>query len=178
MSDQRDERLQELVEGARSLHRARGHWNDRWLLVGGSVGVALGFVAILIGWYGVAQTPLPFEQTPYVVSGGILGLALVVIGGLLYFSYWLTCLVREGRTEARRTAAHQDRMELLLADLVRSLEKPGKRKSTQLVVTPKGTVLHRPDCPATHGLAVTAAGPGLSLPPCELCRPDIEGAAS
>jgi hypothetical protein len=176
--EQRDERLQELLQGARSLHRPHGRLNDRWLLVAGSIGVAAGFVAILLGWYGVSQTPLEFEQTPYLVSGGILGLALVIIGGLLYFSFWLTTLVREGRVQARRTAAHQDRMEVLLAELVRAQDKPGRKRSTSLVVTPNGTVLHRPDCPSTRGQAITAAGPGLALPPCQLCRPEIEGAAS
>jgi len=156
------DRHDELISDARELHSTRRRWDDRWLLVLGGVALALGLVAILLGWYGSAQSTLEFEQTPYVISGGLLGVGLIVLGGFTYFSYWLTCLVRENRQTAQRTAAHQDRLEALIGQLVAD-------RGTQLVATEHGSVVHRPGCPATLGHPVhpaTAEDGEL----CALCR--------
>jgi hypothetical protein len=153
--------MEELVSGARELHTQPRRWNDRWLLIGGGVALALGLIAIVLGWYGSAQSTLEFEQTPYLISGGILGLALVITGGLVYFSYWLTVLVRENRVTAARTAAHQDRLESLLAGFVTAQE-------TALVMTEHGSVAHRVGCPATVGHETRPAPDGADR--CELCR--------
>ena len=37
------------------------------------------------------------EQLAYLVSGGVLGLALATIGALTFFSHWLTVLIRTNR---------------------------------------------------------------------------------
>ena len=156
------DRHDELITDARALRPRSRRWDDRWLLVLGGAALALGLVAIVLGWYGSAQSTLDFEQTPYVISGGLLGVGLIVLGGFTYFSYWLTCLVRDNREAARRTAAHQDRLEGLLAQLVAD-------RSAQLVATEHGSVVHRVGCPATLGQAVhpvTADDGEL----CELCR--------
>ena len=156
------DRHDELISDARELHSTRRRWDDRWLLVLGGVALALGLVAILLGWYGSAQSTLEFEQTPYVISGGLMGVGLIVLGGFTYFSYWLTCLVRENRQTAQRTAAHQDRLEALIGQLVAD-------RGTQLVATEHGSVVHRPGCPATLGHPVhpaTAEDGEL----CALCR--------
>lgn len=60
----------------------RGLW-DRgggWLLIG------LGGLALLLGWFGVADTALTSEQIPYVVSGGLFGIALIGVGATLLIS--------------------------------------------------------------------------------------------
>ena len=46
--------------------------------------VTAGFVAIGAGWAGVQSTPVVAVQVSYMTSGGLIGLALVVLGtGLL-----------------------------------------------------------------------------------------------
>jgi hypothetical protein len=60
----------------------RGLW-DR---VGGWVLIALGGLALLLGWLGVSDTALTSEQLPYVVSGGLFGLALIGTGATLLIS--------------------------------------------------------------------------------------------
>jgi hypothetical protein len=80
--------------------RAGGADKARVLLVMGGVLIPLGIVLILLGWSGVSHTTDTFEQTPYVVSGGLLGLALVVAGGFCYFGYWQTHVVRAVRRDA------------------------------------------------------------------------------
>ena len=58
----------------------------QWDRVVGGVGVAAGVLAILLGYLGVKDTPYPAEQIPYVISGGVLGLALIGIGLTLWLS--------------------------------------------------------------------------------------------
>lgn len=85
------------------LQRLRGRrvGSGRILLIVGAVLVPLGVALVLLGWQGASGTPLVFEQIPYLISGGLLGLGLMVLGGLVYFGYWLSLLVRESRLERR-----------------------------------------------------------------------------
>jgi hypothetical protein len=52
-----------------------------------ALGLALaGLVALLLGWLGVSATSYVTEQLPYLVSGGLLGLFLVLAAGSLWVS--------------------------------------------------------------------------------------------
>src|SRR5689334_533477 len=86
---------------ARLRTRAAGGNLDRWMLIIGGTLMPLGVLLILLGWLGASHTPFPFEQTPYLISGGILGLALVIGGGFVYFAYWQTIRVRESRQQTQ-----------------------------------------------------------------------------
>lgn len=51
--------------------------------LGGQLGVGLcvaGFLLVFLGWNGAASNDLVVEQFPYLLSGGVSGLCLVVIG--------------------------------------------------------------------------------------------------
>src|SRR4051812_39454030 len=99
--DAAEKRLQRLAESVRGLGRTRrGITLDRWLLIGGGVLLPLGIVLVLLGWYGAAHTGRLFEQIPYLISGGLLGLALVVAGGVCCFGCWVTRPVCGGRPPA------------------------------------------------------------------------------
>jgi hypothetical protein len=175
-----DDRIQLLAEQAGQLggRRVDAATGARRLGLAGGVGIGLGLALIMLGWYGSAQTTLPFEQMPYLISGGLLGLALVVAGGLLYTCAWLTRLVRDNQVQHARTAAHQQRVEEALALLATRLGGPHPA-DTALVVTAAGTMLHRPSCPATSGLTVHPAGADeLGLALCGLCRPERPATAA
>jgi hypothetical protein len=60
----------------------RAQW-DRALAVGL---VALGALALLLGWLGVDDALYPGQQIPYVLSGGIGGLFAVGLGAVLWLS--------------------------------------------------------------------------------------------
>jgi hypothetical protein len=101
----------------------------RALLVLGAVLQPLGGALILLGWSGAAGSTDVWEQIPYLISGGLLGLALVVAGGFCYFSYWQTehvhaarrqAVIDEGMLEALR------RIEGLLAAEGRVDTRPGR----------------------------------------------------
>src|SRR3954451_20613960 len=55
----------------------------------GALIMPLGLVLVFMGWWGAAHTPYNFEQVPYLISGGLLGLGLCLIGGFLFFRAWI-----------------------------------------------------------------------------------------
>jgi hypothetical protein len=124
----------------------------------GSVLAPLGLLLIVLGWVGAARTPLVQEQIAYLISGGLLGLALVVLGGFCYFAHWQTALIREVRTStAEITAA------------LRAGAAPTPYVGA-LVTTDSGTLAHRPDCPVVKGRAdLRPAADGTA--PCSICEP-------
>ncbi|HVA44516.1 MAG TPA: hypothetical protein VNF50_13625 [Acidimicrobiales bacterium] len=155
---------------------------DRGLLIVGGVLLPLGLLLIVLAWLGASHTVLLFEQIPYMISGGLLGLALVVVGGFVYFAYWQTLLVREGREQARRLESVLERIESHLSTAAgESVSarangpagiKPG---SATWLATPTGTMLHRPNCQVVKGRAdLRRVAPGAKgYEPCRICRPDL-----
>lgn len=142
--------------------------------------IALGLLAILLGFAGAssatAVTPGGREQVliqaqfPYLISGGVFGLALVVLGSSLL-------VVQSARANSARTAAGLDR----LADLI-AAGGTGARGSAAAPDDVQGLVVagsasyHQPNCrlvegraDATYLLPVEAVSRGLLA--CRVCNP-------
>jgi hypothetical protein len=150
------------------------------LFTGGALLMPLGIFAIFLGWYGVAHTKYQYDQLPYVVSGGLLGLALVFLGGFLYFGAWLAKIGTEQRDSARQLA---DAM-LVLADLVGKQAGPAGAPQAapaavvngdSLVLAGSGSTVHRRDCPLiAHREDLRPVQDDESgLGTCRVCRPDF-----
>lgn len=60
----------------------RGQW-DR---VGAWVLIAVGALALVLGWLGVRSEALTQKQIPYIISGGIGGILLAGVGAMLWLS--------------------------------------------------------------------------------------------
>jgi hypothetical protein len=173
-------RLQRLADGVRSLRTGGGTLllRERTLMVLAGVLAPLGLVLVLVGWNGAAHTPNLYEQIPYAISGGLLGLGLVFLGSMFYFAHWLTELVKEHRAQSAAVVEAIGRLEDVLrvapaagATAVAAVAAP-TRNGEALVATDKGTMAHRADC------VVVAGKPGLrpvavvdGLEPCKLCDP-------
>jgi hypothetical protein len=177
-----EDRLAEGVSKMRGRSRSE-EVIERFLMIGGAVLLLGGFVAIVIGWFGASHTGYVFEQIPYMVSGGLLGLALVFAGGSFYFAYWLTRMVREtreSRDEATKAFRTMNEMAELLAAVLQDdgMAAPAGGGSG-FVATQGGTMFHRPDCAVVLGRSdlrkVSASESGLE--PCKLCNP-VEAAAA
>ena len=59
---------------------------SRWARMGGKLGMlfaGLGFLLMVIGWNGAAGLDYVQGQIPYVISGGLIGLGLVILGAVL-----------------------------------------------------------------------------------------------
>jgi hypothetical protein len=176
-------RLERFGDAVSRLRGGRRMDIDRVQLISGGVLAVVGLAAIILGWYGAANTGLGFEQTPYLISGGLLGLALVFLGGFVYFTYWITRLVRESRTQSERAAE-------ILDQIHETLNGSGPRRSSRasrpiaggangaFVATRSGNLFHRPDCSVVAGRdrlrRVTANTRGLE--PCGICDPLAEDA--
>jgi hypothetical protein len=155
---------------------------ERWVALIGAALVAIGIPLIVLGWYGAAHTPYTFEQIPYMISGGLLGLAFVVLGGLFYFAYWMTRQVHETRLQSDRTEAVFQRMEELLSSNGHGTkgEVVSAAASAAFVTTARGTMFHRPDCVVVKGRTdlKRVRGDEGSLKPCKICDPLGEVAAA
>ncbi|GAC1516972.1 MAG: hypothetical protein NVS1B12_00320 [Acidimicrobiales bacterium] len=148
-----------------------------WVLVGA------GALVILLGYLGVANEALVAKQLPYLISGGIGGVALVAIG-----TYFL------GTEEIRRDSGRLDRLEQMVGELHAILLTNREREAVpgDTEPTTNGAAsghaaagykvlggsdrYHRPGCAAVEGKAgVTDATAAVvrrrSLQPCPLCEP-------
>lgn len=111
-----DERADRLRDGADELKnkRVRALLERPNLLIGvAATLMTIGLSLILMGWAGTSRSIYLEEQISYVISGGILGGALAVIGALTLFTHWLTVSIREAR--ARDVRREQQHTELMVA---------------------------------------------------------------
>ncbi len=83
----------------------------------GMLAIGFGFVCIILGWYGAAHSPYCYQEIPYVISGGLLGLALVIGGGVLVRSAWNLRQIEEDRRNALAIVRSVDRLERILRTL-------------------------------------------------------------
>ena len=178
-ADRAGARQARLVQSmARVRRRGAAIDAEKLLQVGGSVLLPTGLIVILLGWYGASHTSYGFEQTPYLISGGMLGAAMTVAGGFLYFGYWLTRLVHEGRRQRTELAALLTSIDSRMATLEGRLAAPREEsRAGDLVATATGTLVHRPGCALVQGKAglrrVDAAG--TDLQGCKVCQPFSDG---
>lgn len=140
LNESANERDRRLTAEASKLRTSGGVSADRGFQLAGGVLILLGVLAIIAGWYGVSHTAREWRQTPYLLSGGILGLALVFTGGFAYFAFWLTRLVEQ----THRQTAVLERIERALTGVSEGEE------AERLVVAAPG-VLHRASCPLLLG---------------------------
>jgi hypothetical protein len=69
-----------------------------------------GFAIIGLGWWGASGTKYVYQEIPYVISGGILGVSLVIVGAALFARYsaarllrfWLARLVADQQIQTDR----------------------------------------------------------------------------
>ena len=166
-------RFARVAEQVRALRGRSDTRPDTWMLYVGGTLMPLGLLAIVLGWLGAAHTPFGFEQTPYLISGGILGLALVVSGGFVYFGYWQSLRIRESRQQSLELTAAMSRLETLLS----SSGATGTTARAAFVATPSGSIFHRPDCTvvAGRGDLIPVDPASTKLDACRICSP-LEGA--
>lgn len=146
--------------------------------------IGLGGLMMLLGWFGVSRESLPAKQIPFLVSGGIGGVFLAVVG-----AYFL------GTQELRRDSGRLDRLEHMVDELHQALlQRPdapavgtrhdeataasgnGTRSpARRVVVVPGGELFHRGTCPMVEGKEGTELTPAAArkrgLRPCPSCEP-------
>jgi len=151
-----------------------------WVLAG------LGALALLLGWYGVSGQALTAKQLPYLVSGGLTGIGLLVIAAVFLATEDVRRqLDRLGEVE-RKVDALYAFFAADLADVAPAVEAPRARPAAAgprtpadtLLALPAGTSYHRADCALVAGKAnaepVDAGGvDARGLTPCRVCDPQL-----
>jgi hypothetical protein len=144
---------------------------NSWQVAVGAILIPLGVVFIMLGWYGAAHARVLQQQFPYLISGGLIGLGCMVLGGLFYFSHWIYRLYDQADLH------HEEQLKVL-EELIRSLSVPAHAESNGsvgYVATASGTVYHQADCPviAHHPteLRMLSASAMAALRPCQICLP-------
>ena len=123
-------RLQRLAAAIDRARPGRSGRNVRkWLETIGMCLIVFGFVCILLGWYGAAHSPYLYQEVPYLISGGLLGVALVIGGGIFVRSAWSMRQVEEDRRNALAIVRSVDRLERIL----RSLEETRRSDKDEYV---------------------------------------------
>lgn len=127
------------------------------LLVTGAVAMGLGLVAIVLGWYGASHSAYLFQEVPYLISGGMLGVALVAGGGFLFFAAWIVRLIDEQRrfsSRVEQTLEHVDRaLAAVVAEAGRA-SAPGygpPASSPEAVPAAPGPLDRRREAPGAGG---------------------------
>jgi len=173
-SGSRQARLAAAVKTLRTRQSLTSVPVDRWVLIVGAIMVPLGVALIILGWYGASHKPLIIQQFPYLISGGILGLGLMITGGLAYFGYWITRLVHENREHSAQLLLAIEKIGALAIE-DDGPAAAGPAGDGMLVATATGSMLHRPDCPVVANRdgvrRVKADTPGFE--PCKICEPEL-----
>lgn len=118
-----EQRIEEFKQEVAELKlRTPDDANERRWLLGGLLLPVIGIVVIIVGWVGASGESQTSGQIPYVISGGLLGVGLIVAGGALfvrysmtrYLRFWLLRLIYEDRTQTDRVVDSLERVEALL----------------------------------------------------------------
>lgn len=141
-----------------------------------------GALLVLVGYLGISGESVVAKQLPYLISGGIGGILLAILG-----AYFLSI------DELRRDGGRLDRMEHQIEELHRALlERPGaplvsdptptttpavsaNGHAQGVLVVDAGESYHRPSCALVTGKPSTELDPdtasGQGLRPCLVCEP-------
>jgi hypothetical protein len=138
----------------------------------GAVLMPAGVAAVFFGWWGAAHARYSYDQFPYLLSGGLMGVCLTTLGGFLYFGAWQARVAEDQRKASRQMAEAVAGLGALLA---RQSGAAGNdvQGAEPVVAGTNGAAVHRRDC----GLiahrddirVLTAADSGLSV--CRVCNP-------
>ncbi len=120
-------RVEQFVIGVQQLRVANeAERLERRLYWAGIALPIIGVIIIWLGWWGASGTKYVYQEIPYVVSGGIFGIALVFIGAALFARYSVARLLRFWL--ARVVADSQIQTDRLI-EAIENLAKVTKERS-------------------------------------------------
>lgn len=166
---------------------------NTWQIIAGSLLLPLGIAFILLAWSGAAHGRVDQQQIPYVVSGGLGGLAVVMIGCFFYWAHWLYRIYDQADLHHQEAMREQRELMRVLIEAVASsgarVEIPreaaaavgistnGTKSSRTFVATPTGTNFHSAGCPMVANrsahLRTVSEDEIRAMKPCRVCDPLI-----
>jgi len=146
-----------------------------WARLGGQLGlgfIAVGLLIIGLAWNGAAGVDFVSGQIPYLLSGGALGLGLIVLGAAMV-------IVQNSRRDRSLVEAQLKELNVAIARLANAVGAGGiggHNGGTAPRVVMGRSSYHRPDCRLAQGkdlpTATVEAAEEEGLSPCRICNPD------
>jgi uncharacterized membrane protein len=141
----------------------------RWDTLGGRLGLLFcvaGFALIWAGWNGAASYNDIRKQFPFLISGGIAGLALVVVGvGLM--------VIQSQRADRVQLEANLTELRSILGRMTGVPALDGTDADAAGLVVAGPSTYHRPGCRLVAGRDLPPMTPGQAsaagLEPCRIC---------
>lgn len=169
--------------GSLLVKRLKAVWQSLWVDVDrrvrlgrvlGMVFVTAGFIIMGLAWNGAASKNLIQSQFPYLLSGGIIGLALVILGATL----WMLSTVRGERQVLT------EKVDEMIALLSRNLVRTGVSANGTGLESAEGHVVATKDAYHLPGCRVLEGKTGLvtltvqqavaeELSACRVCDPPV-----
>lgn len=152
----------------------------KWSQIGGQLGLGLallGALFLFLGWNGAASYDRVPAQFPYLISGGLVGVALVMLGS----AYIIVDNQRRDRAQLQNTIAElRDAIDKLALAQLGTTPNGGATASGPadgVVVGP--SAYHRPDCSLLEGRGPLPTVPieeaeRRGLTPCRVCEPSTD----
>jgi hypothetical protein len=156
---------------------------NTWQVVVGAIVLPMGIAVIILGWAGAAHGRVDQQQIPYLISGGILGLALVIIGCFFYWAHWLYRIYDQADLQHQETMREQAEFHRQLLAAVGGGRVAAADLGTtavpaagaSYVATPTGSNVHLPDCAIvanrSDGLRQVSRVEAEKMKPCRICEP-------
>jgi hypothetical protein len=143
----------------------------RWNTLGGKLGLffcVAGLAVIWAGWNGAGSYNDIRKQFPYLISGGIAGLALVVIGAALL-------VIQSQRADRVQLEANLTELRQILERMTGLPASNGAAEAVTTLVVAGPGAYHRPTCKLVAGrdlrkMTVDQAE-AANLEPCRTCAP-------
>lgn len=170
--------------GSLPVKRFKAIWQSMWVDVDrrvrlarifGMVFVTLGFILMGLAWNGAAGKNLIQSQFPYLLSGGIMGMSLVILGATL----WMLSTIRGERQVL--TEKVDEMIQLLSRNLARqgaTVTGASAEPGAEGHVVATKDAYHLPGCRVLEGktnltpLTVAQAG-AEGLAACRVCSPPL-----
>src|SRR5947209_1466562 len=146
-----------------------------WARLGGQIGlgcIAAGLLLIGLAWNGAASVDFVSGQIPYLLSGGALGIGLIVVGSAMI-------IVQNSRHDRSLIEAQLKELNTAIARLANAVGAGGPgghNGGAEPKVVMGRSSYHRLDCRLAQGkdLPTTTieAATEEGLSPCRICNPD------
>ena len=161
-----------------------------WQVIAGALLLPFGIAVIIIGWHGAAYGNVDQKQIPYLISGGILGLAIVVVGCFFFWAHWLYRLHEQAEIHHEEALREQREMMKSLIDALAAgggrvvtgaspsdvaISANGRAVGRSFVATATGTNFHTAGCPMVANragaLRTISEQEAEGMKPCRVCEP-------
>ncbi|HMC40676.1 MAG TPA: hypothetical protein VKI19_13500 [Acidimicrobiales bacterium] len=182
-------------EAKRSVRVRQLDLRNTWGIIAGALLLPLGIALIIIGWHGAAYANVDQKQLPYLISGGILGLAIVVIGCFFYWSHWLYRIYDQADVHHQELLREQRELTKVLIEALTAvggrsggaagpgsgigISANGVSAARTFVATATGSNFHTSGCPMVANrpgsLRTVTEEEAGEMKPCRVCEPLVPG---